>query len=267
MGKLFRLYIDESGDHHYHNYSKPKYDNPSERYLALMGVAMEKAVREQAYIDLEDLKKRHFNYDPDEPINLHRHEIINKLGPFYVLQDPEKEKTFNEDLISFLKALNCVLFLVVIDKKFHIETHGKSAFHPYHYTLTAMIERYCGYLNLFNDRGDILAEKRGKEEDRELENEYLKIFNGGTYFRKPPFFQMALTTKRIKIKSKKSNVTGLQIADILAHPCKHLYLHEKGKAQNPPGSFGMRINNIVKCKFNMQIWTKKIEGWGRVFLG
>jgi len=45
---------------------------------------------------------------------------------------------------------------------------------------------------------------------------------------------MALTTKRIKTKSKKSNVTGLQIADILAHPCKHLYLHEKGKAQNSP---------------------------------
>jgi len=268
MGDLYRLYVDESGDHHYHaDYSDPKFNNPSERYLALMGIAIERAVKEQAIVDLEDLKRKHFDYDPDDSVILHRNEIINRQGPFYVLQDPKKEEEFNKDLINYLKGLKCVMFLVVIDKKYHIETYGKSAFHPYHYTLTAMVERYCGYLNYFNHKGDVWAEKRGKVEDRELEKAYLNLYNGGTYFHKPSFFQMALTTKKIKIKSKKSNVAGLQIADTLAHPCKHQYLYEKGKSSDPPGPFGMRIYEAVKWKYNMQIWTQKIEGWGRVYLG
>ena len=141
MGSLYRLYLDESGDHHYHDYSKPKYNTPSERYLGLMGIAIEKEVRQQAHVDLENLKGKHFDYDPDEPIIFHRKEIIHKQGPFHVLKDPKKEKTFNNDLMEFLNVLECILIIVVIDKKYHIDTYGKSAFHPYHFALAAMLER------------------------------------------------------------------------------------------------------------------------------
>ena len=51
MSELYRLYVDESGDHCYHNFSKPKFNTASHRYLGLMGVAMTKAVREQAGYD------------------------------------------------------------------------------------------------------------------------------------------------------------------------------------------------------------------------
>lgn len=267
MGKLFRLYIDESGDHTYYKYANPEYDIPSLRYLGLMGVAMEKAVRIQAHADLEDLKRRHFDYDPDAPIIFHRKEIIHKQGAFKIFKDQDKRDAFDDDLIQFLKGLDCVVIIVVIDKKHHIDTHGMSAFPPYLFALTAMMERYCGYLNFSNSRGDILAEKRGKKEDRELENEYLKIYDGGTYFHKAPFFQRALTTKKLKTGSKTSNIAGLQIADLLAHPCTQELLFEKGRIPSLPSVFGRKISASVKYKYNVQISTGKMLGYGKKFIG
>ncbi|MBC8358133.1 MAG: DUF3800 domain-containing protein [Candidatus Aminicenantes bacterium] len=261
------MYIDESGDHYYYDYTKTRYNKPSERYLALMGIAMNKDVRKQAHLDLEELKHNHFNSDPDDPIILHRKEIIHKQGPFYVLQDPEKEKAFNNDLIDFLKALDFVLIIVVVDKKHLIETHGKSAYHPYHFALTAMMERYCGYLNFWNSKGDIWAEERGKKEDRKLKEEYLNPFDNGTYYYKPSFFQRALTSKKIKTRSKKANITGLQIADLLVHPCKQRFLLKKEIITHENIKFGKHICDCVKDKYNVQIYSGKIEGYGKVFIG
>lgn len=267
MGKLFRLYVDESGDHHYHDYSKPRYNKPSERFLALMGVAMRKEVREKAHLDLEELKRIHFNSDPDDPVILHRRDIIHKVGPFHVLQDPEKEQAFNSDLLDFLKNLDCILIIVVIDKKHFIETYGKAAYHPYHFALTAIMERYCGHLNFLNCRGDICAEKRGKKEDRKLEIVYSNLYENGTYFHKPSLFQKTLTTKKIKMKSKKSNIAGLQIADLLAHPCKQRFLLEKEIISYEDRKFAQFICEIVKDKYNVQIYSGKVEGYGKVFIG
>lgn len=267
MGDLYRLYIDESGDHHYHDYNNPRYDTPSERYLGLMGVVMKKDVRQQAHLNLENLKQKHFDYDPDDPIILHRKEIIHKQGVFYVLQDPEKEKAFNDDLIGFITNLECVLIIVVIDKKYHIETYGKAAYHPYHFGLTALLERYCGLLNFRNQRGNVWAEKRGKGEDRSLRKAYSYVYNNGTYYCGSSFFQKALTSNKIKIKSKKSNIAGLQVADLLAHPCKQEFLYEKNRMSRAPCGFGKMVCECVRRKYNMQVYEQRVEGYGKVFIG
>jgi len=267
MGRLFRLYIDESGDHHYYDYSDSKSDDPSLRYLGLMGVIIEKEAYQKTHGDLEALKQKHFVYDPDEPIIFHRTDIIHKKGPFVILKDSNREKEFNIDLINFLKKSNFVIITVVIDKKFHIEKYRKLAFHPYNYALLALLERYCGYLNFWNSRGDVLAEQRGGEEDRNLKNAYASIFLTGTYYRPASFFQRALTSKEIKIKNKKANISGLQIADLLAHPCKQELLCGEGRLGPQGEVFGKNIRGAVKHKYNVQIYSQKIKGYGKVFLG
>jgi len=267
MGRLYRLYMDESGDHHYHDYSNSKYEEPSLRYLGLMGVIIEKGTYQKAHADLEALKQKHFVYDPDEPVIFHRTDVIHKRGPFSVLRDSRKEKEFNDDLITYFKMLDFTLIVVVIDKKVHIERYKKSAYHPYHFALVAMLERYCGFLNFWNSRGDALAEQRGGEEDRSLKEAYSYIFSNGTYFRQPPFFQRALTSKEIKIKNKKANIAGLQIADLLAHPCKQDILLEEGKAKCKEDAFGRNICEAIKSKYNVQIYSQRVKGYGRVFLG
>lgn len=232
-----------------------------------MGVAIERNAYLQVHDDLENLKRKHFKYDPDIPVILHRKEIIHKQGPFYVLQNPEKEKAFNNDLTNFLNNMDCIIILIVVDKKSLIEKHGKSAFHPYHFALTAMLERYCGYLNFWNNTGDVVAEQRGGKEDTKLKIEYRYVFENGTYYYPSSSFQKALTTKEIKIGTKKANISGLQIADLLAHPCKQEFLFEKSKITRPTNMFGQIICNCVKNKYNIQIYSKKCKGYGKVFLG
>jgi hypothetical protein len=125
-----------------------------------MGAFIEKDAYRQVHDDLEELKMAHFNYDPDDPVLLHRADIVNKKGPFGILCNQEKEVSFNNDLLDFLRNLECGLILVVLDK-LNYKNRYKNPFHPYHFALTIMLERYCGYLKLFNKKGDVMAESRG----------------------------------------------------------------------------------------------------------
>ena len=52
---------------------------------------------------MEKLKQKHFPHNPDEPVILHRKDIINRIGPFWRLRDEVKEKAFDDDLLGFFK--------------------------------------------------------------------------------------------------------------------------------------------------------------------
>lgn len=73
--KLYRLYIDESGNHHYSDS-----DEPAERYLCLTGCIFESEYYEKEFqSNFEAFKIKHFSRDVDEKfIILHRKELINK---------------------------------------------------------------------------------------------------------------------------------------------------------------------------------------------
>jgi len=74
----YRLYIDESGDHTYN-----LLDDPSHRYLALLGVWFRQADDYLAFADdLEGLKREMFGLCPDNPVILHRSDIVNRKGAF-----------------------------------------------------------------------------------------------------------------------------------------------------------------------------------------
>jgi len=86
--------------------------------------------------------------------------------------------------------------------------------------MIVILERYCGFLNLFNAVGDVLAESRGGKEDLQLKEAYRSIYRSGTQFRSPEFFQKTLSSREIKLKPKLANIAGTQIADLLAYSCK-----------------------------------------------
>lgn len=266
MAGLYRLYVDESGDHHFYDFSNPKNNAPSLRYLALMGVAFDEEERLRASEEFEQLKRKHFGYDPDNPVILHRLDIINKKGPFRPLRNAAKEQAFNEELLGFLGKLDCILFLIIIDKKTHFEKHGELAFHPYHYSLTALMERYCGFLNFRNRRGDIMAESRGGKEDKYLKEEYRCRFEHGTYFLSSGVFQKALTSKEIKLNKKEANIFGLQVADLLAHPQKQQYLIENKIIESPSDVFGSKVCEVTNSKFNVHVYKRFTEGYGKKFI-
>jgi len=260
--KRYRLYIDESGDHTFH-----KSEDPAKRYLGLTGVFTEtEYYRTTFQPEMERLKQKHFPYNPDEPVILHREDIINRTGPFWRLRDPEREQAFNEDLLRFIKEQAYQIITVVIDKNAHFERYGEAAYHPYHYCLTALLERYCGFLNFYNTQGDVLAESRGGTEDQRLKRAYQRLYTDGSWYRGPKFSQQALTSSEIKLKPKFKNIAGLQLADLLVHPSKQEILIEELRINDPGDNFGKQICQYIQAKYNRQVYEGRIKGYGKVFL-
>jgi len=287
MPRLFRLYIDESGDHSYGKKelrklilksSKeaveipmdhyPELEKHEKRYLGLTGCIIEaEEYRKTFHPRFEELKQKHFPHNPDDPVILHRKELINKNGPFWRLRDPSRQKEFDEDLLVFLKEMKYTVITVVIDKKAHVERYFDFAYHPYHYCLGAMLERYCGFLHFFNSRGDALAESRGGTEDNQLKEAYRGLYNSGTQFRSPEFFQKVLSSKEVKLKPKSANIAGVQLADLLAYPLKQEILVEnKSLPDSEAEVFGKRVYEIIQGKYNRHVYSGRIYGYGKVFL-
>jgi len=156
----FRLYVDESGDHAY-----SRLDQTPHRYLALLGVWFEQPTKYTQFHDaLESLKRSIWGPRPDSPVVLHRSDIINRKGPFGIFKDPSLRDRFDNELLRIIKDAEFKMVCVVIDKKSHRDQYA-DPYHPYHYAMAAMLERYAGWLNYFNRVGDIMAESRGGEED------------------------------------------------------------------------------------------------------
>lgn len=259
--KRYRLYIDESGDHTYN-----LLEDPSHRFLGLLGVWFQ---QENDYIEfaeqLEEFKKRIFGPRPDKPVILHRSDIINRKGPFGLLMDKATRRRFDEGLLGLVHTARFRMVCVVIDKKNHLDRYS-SPFHPYHYCLAAMLERYCGGLKYINAVGDVLAESRGKEEDLQLKQAYKHVFESGTWYYGREHFQQTLTSKEIKIQSKAMNIAGLQLSDILAYPIKQGMLIEKELVEKTPETFGEQLREATAAKFNRRAANLQIPGYGKIWL-
>lgn len=288
MSRVYRLYIDESGDHSYgkkelrelqiktkdknidipiHHY--PDLEDHDKRYLGLTGCIIEtETYRDSFHPKFEELKQKHFPHNPDDPVIFHRRDMVNMRGPFWRLKILEKEKAFNEDWLLFLEKMKYTVITVVIDKKVHIERYQEFAYHPYHFCLGALLERYCGFLHFHNAKGDVLAETRGGTEDKQLKEAYRSVYNSGTQFRSPEFFHSVLTSKEIKLKPKIANIAGLQLSDLLAHPLKQEILIENKRLSDPEKElFGKKVCEIInKAKYNRHIYDGRIYGYGKVFI-
>ncbi len=255
------MYVDESGDHTYRSLEKPE-----NRYLGLIGCFFDLGQCAGFRQNLEDLKRKFFTYDPDFPLILHRKEVVNRRGPFGRLSDPEIEEMFGRDFLDLVKRADFRVIAVVIDKKSHVERYGEAAFHPYHYCLASLLERYCGYLNFINAVGDVLAESRGAREDKELKGAFIHIYRRGTLWRDGEFFQQALTSREIKLKPKSANIAGLQLADLLVYSIRQDILLEERRISDPGDVFGKQICRAIEPKYNRHLYDGRVRGYGRIFL-
>jgi len=113
---------------------------------------------------------------------------------------------------------------------------------------------------------DVLAESRGGSEDIQLKEAYKRVYNAGTRYREPDFFQDVLSSKEIKLKPKSKNIAGLQLADILAHPVKQSILQENKEIPDPGNIFGKKICEVIKTKYNRHLYQECIKGYGRIFI-
>lgn len=250
---LHRLYIDESGDHTF-----KKLTDPAHRYLSLLGVCFEQSKDYRTFeSQLEIFKKEVFG----KSVILHRSKIINKKGPFGKLRDPEIEEKFNQGLLQLIDCAHFLIFTVIIDKQ---AQYNKYAYphNPYSFSLKVMLERYVQWLKLNDNTGDVMAESRGKEEDKKLQDEYGTFYKSGSDYITSQTVTRFLTTKDLKCKQKSANIAGLQLADLLAHPIKQTELINAGRVSNNKITFREKLWNVVFKKFHKNDDQSQVYGYG-----
>ncbi|MBS3946487.1 MAG: DUF3800 domain-containing protein [Melioribacter sp.] len=254
--KKYRIYIDEVG-----NNDLGSSDNPNHRYLSLTGLIFElDYVGKIVTPSIERLKQKYFPYHPDEPVILHRKEIINKKYPFNSLKDARVEDNFNHDLLKLIGELEYTIVSVLIDKKEHKIKYSTWKYDPYHYCMEILLERFFFFLESNSAVGDVMVESRGGKEDMRLKKSFSNIIENGTNFIDSERLKQRFTSCELKVKPKLLNIACLQLADLLAHPSRRFmfrtYRIDEGKSY----IFGDNIIKLIEKKYYRG--KSGIEGYG-----
>ena len=153
----YRLYVDEVGNPDLNSSA-----DENHRFLCLTGIIFDlDNITRIISPELEALKVEYFGSHPDEPIILHRKELLYKKPPFTILQNPETELRFNNELLSKLREWDYSVITVIIDKREHAEKYTTWRYDPYHYCQEVLVERYRLFLDIRKAKGDVMFESRG----------------------------------------------------------------------------------------------------------
>jgi hypothetical protein len=217
--------------------------------------------RTRAYPKLERIKAEYFGSHPDEPIILHRKDLIQKNRPFQALRDPQVQAQFDEEFLGYLLRSEFKVITVVIDKLEHLNRYKVWRFDPYHYCLEILLERYIYFLRDHNVTGDVLGEVRGGKPDRRLERVYKHFHANGTGFVGAATIQRYVPSSTLRLRPKSANVTGLQIADILAAPSAQ-YVRSIYNAEPGPDRFGAKIVGLLVAEKYQRDSRGRLNGFG-----
>lgn len=205
------VYVDESGDH-----SLASIDVGYPVFVLALCVFHKRHYAEKIIPAVEKLK---FNYFGHDSVVLHENEIRKQKGEFTFLSHLPTRTEFIERLSSIMEASNFILIACVVDKNRLNRSEG-AASNPYHIALGICLEALREFLA---EKGQeslqthVVVECRGKKEDLELELEFRRICDGeNTGNRHLPF--------DIVFADKKTNLTGLQLADLVARPVGLSYI-------------------------------------------
>jgi hypothetical protein len=111
-----------------------------------------------------------------------------------------------------------------------------------------LMQRYCAFLNHVNRTGDVMAESRGRTENELLAGAYQHTYAHGDMFHRADWYRRVLTSNQVKLKPKDKNISGLQLADVLAHPLKQR----------------VRLAEAAEDKYNRHLYDGRVEGYGKV---
>jgi len=239
----YRIYIDEVG-----NPDLKSSVNPDHRFLSLTGVIFElEYVKTTFQPQIEELKTKYFNSHPDEPVILHRKELVYRKNDFSRLKDSAIEKAFNNELLTLITKWEFQVITVVLDKLEHNESYDNTwKYDPYHYCQEILIERYRLFLKLRNAKGDVMIESRSGKEDMRLKKSFRKLMENGTHYLTSDELKENITSVELKVKNKMANIAGLQLADLLAHTMRRFAFQEIWNLRDEKITFADEILKILK---------------------
>jgi len=110
-----------------------------------------------------------------------------------------------------------------------------------------------------------MVESRGAIEDMKLKRSYERLYNEGTNFIPAQRWQAYMTSRQLKVKPKKENISGLQLADLVAYPSRRRILQERGILAPDRETFSDRVSEILEEKY-LKGRDNAIEGYGKKLL-
>ncbi len=207
-------YLDETGDHSLESIN-PEYP----LFGVVLLICQEEVYCQQIVPSFYRFKFEHFGH---EGVILHSRKIRSAKGDFVILRDSEKRRRFHDGLNRIMSRHQYTLVGMFIDKVKHKKRYGLSAFNPYELAFTFALERLLYILEgAQQEEIQIVAESRGKEEDRDLRAVFERVTRYGTSHAKADRFRKIRFA--LSFYEKKANIVGHQMADLAAYPIsRHL---------------------------------------------
>jgi len=232
------VYVDESGDHGLRNI------NPEFPVFVLSFCIFNKRTYSGQIVPaLMDFKFTHFGHDM---VVLHEHDIRKQKGAFGILRNRDVRESFMTGINEFITNAQFTLIAVVIDKQKLIKKY-KFPSNPYEIAMQFGLERTLSFFSEQQQCGNkthVVFERRGNDEDRDLELEFRRVCAGSNFRGQALQFDIQFASKRV-------NSCGLQLADLTARPIGLSVM----RPDQPNRAF-----EILKQKLYRK--NSRIEGWG-----
>lgn len=199
------VFVDESGDH-----GLRTIDQNYPMFVLAFCIFRKAEYATTLVSELKHFKFKHFGHDQ---VILHETDIRKDRGDFSILKTREKKEAFLNELSGIVDATPFTFVATAIQKEALLARYANPE-NPYHVALGFGLERVFFYLRGIGEAGvrtHIVVEKRGKQEDADLELEFRRVCDGNNYLRRPFPFEIVFADKR-------SNSAGLQMADLIARP-------------------------------------------------
>ncbi len=212
----YYLYIDESGDHGLTTI------NPGFPVFLLCGVLVSATEYENIRQSMNTIKHSLWG---DKQVIFHSRDIRKCEKEFSVLFDLDKKKWFYENLNATISKHRYAVFASAIKKDRYIKRFGRLSNDVYELALSFIIERAIFFLDDENQQGkqlEIVIERRGRKEDKKLDEHFQRLLARGTGFVNAQ--RLAGYQLNIVFKSKNENINGLQLADLVAYPIARFVL-------------------------------------------
>ena len=207
------LFLDESGDH-----SLDRID-ANDPVFVLGGIIVERAYYlEFMESEIGAFKQRHLG---SSELVLHTTDIIRGRNGFDVLNDEKRRQAFYAAMNDLMRALEYQIVACAVMKSAYVKAHGADQVDPYALCLEHIARCLCDEIGDVADGGIIFAERRRGDLDEQLE------FEWGRIRMKKVQTDHGLAIERsiidLSLKSKKLNIAGLQLADLVVSPIgRHL---------------------------------------------
>ena len=225
----YLLFIDESGTHDMRTV------DPRSTVFVLLGLL----VGEQYYAKtlVPKVKKLKRDHGLSPTTVLHSRHIRRWEGHFAFLRDEDRRIAFYEDLNALFLKARVRLYAVVISKERLLQRFLVPV-SPYDISLSQLLSLVCGPPGTPGPWrptvARIIAESRGKREDRELPGVYqgyrqrgLHSFGASDVQSRLPRTVVRLFPQRVTFVKKSRVVAGLELVDLAAYPIGWAETHQR----------------------------------------